>query len=157
MCIRGRVGFWVLWGAFLFFRRLDGSLPHPRLSLYAPPVNNRPIQSTGRDCAAQAVPGASADHARHGTPTHTSGRWTRPADRDGGGVLDGARRVRNRAKHIQGWIRTAAARRYTSRRAKTAAARKAPCGGCSHFVESSGKITSRTRRCTRSRTLPAAS
>ena len=48
-------------------------------------------------------------------------------------------------------------RRFTSCRAKTAAARKAPCGGCSHFVESSGKITSRTRRCTRSRTLPAAS
>ena len=48
-------------------------------------------------------------------------------------------------------------RRFTSRRAKTAAARKAPCGGCSHFVESSGKITSRTRQCTRSRTLPAAS
>ena len=40
---------------------------------------------------------------------------------------------------------------------KTAAARKTPCGGCSHFVESSGKITSRTRQCTRSRTLPAAS
>ena len=40
---------------------------------------------------------------------------------------------------------------------KTAAARKAPCGGCSHFVESSGKITLRTRQCTRSRTLPAAS
>ena len=52
---------------------------------------------------------------------------------------------------------TRKARRFTSRRAKTAAARKAPCGGCSHFVESSGKITSRTRRCTRSRTLPAAS
>jgi hypothetical protein len=48
-------------------------------------------------------------------------------------------------------------RRFTSCRAKTAAARKAPCGGCSHFVESSGKITLRTRRCTRSRTLPAAS
>ena len=52
---------------------------------------------------------------------------------------------------------TRKARRFTSRRAKTAAARKAPCGGCSHFVESSGKITLRTRRCTRSRTLPAAS
>ena len=52
---------------------------------------------------------------------------------------------------------TRKARRFTSRRAKTAAARRAPCGGCSHFVESSGKITSRTRRCTRSRTLPAAS
>ena len=52
---------------------------------------------------------------------------------------------------------TRKARRFTSRRAKTAAARKAPCGGCSHFVESSGKITSRTRQCTRSRTLPAAS
>ena len=52
---------------------------------------------------------------------------------------------------------TRKARRFASRRAKTAAARKAPCGGCSHFVESSGKITSRTRRCTRSRTLPAAS
>ena len=52
---------------------------------------------------------------------------------------------------------TRKARRHTSRRAKTAAARKAPCGGCSHFVESSGKITSRTRQCTRSRTLPAAS
>ena len=48
-------------------------------------------------------------------------------------------------------------RRFASRRAKTAAARKAPCGGCSHFVESSGKITSRTRQCTRSRTLSAAS
>ena len=60
-------------------------------------------------------------------------------------------------KAPQGWIRTAAARCYTSRRAKTAAARKVPCGGCSHFVESSGKITLRTRRCTRSRTLPAAS
>ena len=59
--------------------------------------------------------------------------------------------------HFLGWIRTAAARRFASRRAKTAAARKAPCGGCSHFVESSGKITSRTRQCTRSRTLPAAS
>ena len=52
---------------------------------------------------------------------------------------------------------TRKARRFTSRRAKTAAARKAPCGGCSHFVESSGKITSRTQQCTRSRTLPAAS
>ena len=52
---------------------------------------------------------------------------------------------------------TRKARRFTSRRAKTAAARKAPCGGCSHFVESSGKITLRTRQCTRSRTLPAAS
>ena len=52
---------------------------------------------------------------------------------------------------------TRKARRFASRRAKTAAARKAPCGGCSHFVESSGKITSRTRQCTRSRTLPAAS
>ena len=52
---------------------------------------------------------------------------------------------------------TCKARRFASRRAKTAAARKAPCGGCSHFVKSSGKITSRTRQCTRSRTLPAAS
>jgi site-specific DNA recombinase len=52
---------------------------------------------------------------------------------------------------------TRKARRFASRRAKTAAARKAPCDGCSHFVESLGKITSRTRRCTRSRTLPAAS
>ena len=52
---------------------------------------------------------------------------------------------------------TRKARRHTSRRAKTAAARKAPCGGCFHFVESSGKITSRTRQCTRSRTPPAAS
>ena len=52
---------------------------------------------------------------------------------------------------------TRKARRFASRRAKTAAARKAPCGGCSHFVKSSGKITSRTRQCTRSRTLPAAS
>lgn len=79
--------------AFFFEKFYRGhDLPHPRRSLYTPPV----------ETPAPSAPGTTAHHRQQGkprhAPTHTPGRWTRctglhsipdrprRADQDGGGA-----------------------------------------------------------------------
>lgn len=85
--------------AFFILVGGDGThLPHPRRSLYAPPVHPCPLQRTRNGYTAQAA-GQTVPDARQTTQgtTHTPGRWTRctglhsipdrprRADRTGGG------------------------------------------------------------------------
>ena len=154
MFIRGRVGFWVLWGGFFIFSAV-GRLTTPPPALPVCPSGQQPPHPehrAGLRSAGRARCKRRPCKTRH-TDTHV-----RTLDTPGGsGRRWGAGWREACPKLFKAYPRADSNSCGAACPQKTAAARKAPCGGCSHFVESSGKITSRTRQCTRSRTLPAAS
>lgn len=94
--------------AFFILVGGDGThLPHPRRSLYAPPVHPCPLQRTRNDCARQGVAHGVPEPGQTTQGTTTLGRWARctgphlmpdrprRADRTGGRALEGVECVQN--------------------------------------------------------------
>lgn len=90
---------WAPKNAFFFEKFYRGhDLPHPRRSLYTPPVETPAPQRARNDCTTQALPKLGRESTRADrAPAHTPGRWARctrlhsipdrprGADRTGGG------------------------------------------------------------------------